>query len=158
MRNGRILFSVLLIAVGGFAAYSARDWTFKAALFPLTVSIPLCVLAAVQLLLDLSGKAEKASGPVVDMEFTTDVTPAVAQQRAIGIFLWITGFILLVFLADFPVAVPLFMISYLKIQSGIGWLQSVSLTAGAWGFFYLLFQRLLHMQFEAGAIQTWMGW
>lgn len=158
MRKGRLLFSLFLIAVGASAAFSARDWTFKAALFPLTVSIPLCVLAAAQLLLDLSGKAEKASGTVVDMEFTADVTPEVARQRAIGIFLWVTGFILLVFLAGFPVAVPLFMISYLKMQSRIGWLQSVALTAGAWGFFYFLFQRLLNMQFEAGMIQTWMGW
>ena len=158
MPKGRILFSAFLIAVGAFAAYSARDWTFKAALFPLTVSIPLCILAAVQLLLDLSGKAEKARGSAVDMEFTADVTPEVARQRAIGIFLWVTGFILLVFLVGFPVAVPLFMISYLKMQSRIGWLHSVALTAGAWGFFYFLFQRLLNMQFEDGLIQTWMGW
>ncbi len=58
------------------------------------------------------------------MEFTADVTPEVARQRAIGIFLWINGFILLVFLVGFPVAVPLFMISYLTMQSRIGWLQS----------------------------------
>jgi putative tricarboxylic transport membrane protein len=157
MPKGRILFSLFLLAVGAGATYYAREWTFKAALFPLTVSIPLCLLATLQLLMDLSGKAEKARGPAVDMEFAADVTPEVARRRALGIFLWIIGFLLLVFLAGFPAAVPLFMISYLKMQSRLGWLQSVALTAVAWGFFYFLFQRLLHMQFEAGVIQTWMG-
>jgi len=158
MRKGRILFSLFLIAAGALAAYSARDWTFKAALFPLTVSIPLCLLAAMQLLLDLAGKPEQTSGPVVDMEFAADVTPEVARRRAIGIFLWVAGFILLVFLLGFPIAVPLFMFSYLKMQSRLGWLHSITLTAGAWGFFYFLFQRFLNMQFEAGEIQRWIGW
>ena len=47
--------------------------------------------------------------------------------------------------------------AYLVVQSRIGWLESVSLTAATWGFFYFLFQRLLHLQFEAGVVQTWMG-
>ena len=81
-----------------------------------------------------------------------------ARRRAIETFAWIGGFILLVFLLGFPIAVPLFMISYLTMQSRIGWLQSMALTAGAWGFFYFLFQRLLNLQFEDGLIQTWMGW
>ena len=158
MPKGRVFFSCFLVAVGAVATYLARDWTFKAALFPLTVSIPLCLLAAVQLVLDLSGKAEKANDAAVDMEFTAEVAPEVARRRAVVIFLWIAGFVLLVFLLGFPAAVPLFMISYLTVQSRISWLQSIALTAGAWGFFYLLFQRLLNMQFDAGVIQSWMGW
>jgi hypothetical protein len=49
------------------------------------------------------------------------------------------------------------MFSYLAMQSRIGWLESMSLTAVTWGFFYFLFQRLLNLQFEAGVIQSWMG-
>jgi hypothetical protein len=44
------------------------------------------------------------------------------------------------------------------LQSRVGWRLSFTLTATAWGIFYFLFQRLLNVQFEAGAIQTWMGW
>jgi hypothetical protein len=157
MRKGRILFSLFLIALGGFAAYSAREWTFKAALFPLTVSIPLMALAAAQLLSDLFGSAETAGGGAVDMEFAADVAPEVARQRTLGIFLWIAGFILLVSLVGFPIAVPVFMLSYLSIQSRAGLAQTVILTACAWGFFYGLFQRLLHLPFEEGWIQTLLG-
>jgi hypothetical protein len=34
---------------------------------------------------------------------------------------------------------------------------SVTLTAVAWLFFYGLFQRTLHLPFEDGLIQTWLG-
>lgn len=157
MRKGRILFSLILIAVAAYAVHSALRWTFKAALFPLSVSIPLIILAAAQLLLDLFGRAETANGPALELEFAADVTPDVARRRATTIFLWVAGFILLVFLLSFPIAVPLFMLSYLRLQSRVGWWQSIGLTAAAWGFFYIVFERLIRLQFEAGLIQNWLG-
>ena len=64
---------------------------------------------------------------------------------------------LLVYLIGFPLTVPLFMFFYLKFQSEASWLQSLALTAITWVLFHLLFQRLVHIQFESGAIQTWLG-
>jgi len=155
--KGRLLFSLFLIAVGAYAVLSAYRWTFKAALYPLSVGIPLIILVLAQLILDLFGRTEVARGPAVELEFAADVAPDVARRRVIAIFSWIAGFILFVFLAGFPVAVPLFIFSYLSLQSRVGWWPSVTLTAAAWGFFYGLFQRLLHLSFEAGLIQTWLG-
>lgn len=156
--KGNLLFSLFLIGVAGYAAFSASHWSFKTGFFPLVVAIPLIILTVLHLALEFFGGTEKASGPAVEAEFTTEVAPEVARRRVIETFSWIAGFIVLVFLLGFPVAVPLFMISYLTMQSRIGWLQSMTLTAGAWGFFYYVFQRLLNLQFEAGMIQTWMGW
>jgi len=157
MRRGRILFSLFLIAVAAYAVYSASAWSFKAALFPLSVSIPLIALTAAQLLLDLFGKAETANGPSVELEFGADVAPDVARRRVSATLLWIGGFILLVFLLGFPVAVPVFMLSYLGLQSRAGWWQSIGLTVAAWGFFYIVFQRVIRLQFEAGLVQSWLG-
>ena len=157
MRKGHVLFSLFLIAIAAYAVHSALGWTFKAALFPLSVSIPLIILAAAQLLLDLFGGTETAKGPALDMELADNVTPDVARRRAMGIFLWVAGFILLVFLVGFPIAVPLFMLSYLRLQSRVGWWQSIGLTAAAWGFFYVVFERVIRLQFEAGLVQNWLG-
>jgi len=153
----RSLFSLLLMAVAGYAVISAGHWSFKAALFPLATAIPLFVLAGTQLILELFGGQETTSGPAVELELSTDVDPAVARKRVAGILAWIAGFILLVFLVGFPLAVPVFIFSFLSLQSRVGWWLSFTLTAAAWGIFYFLFQRLLNVQFEAGAIQTWMG-
>ena len=155
--NGRVLFSLLLIAVAGYAILSASAWPFKAALFPLAISIPLVALAAAQLILDLFRKAEAANGPALDLEFSAEVAPEVARRRVAAIFAWIAGFILLVLLVGFPIAVPLFVFSYLTIERAAQWWLSLVLTAAAWGFFYGLFQRLLQMPFEEGWIQTWLG-
>jgi hypothetical protein len=157
-KKGNLLFSLFLILVAGYAALSASHWSFKTGFFPLAISIPLLILVILNLVLEFVGGAEKARGPAVDTEFTNDVAPEVARRRVVETFSWIAGFILLVFLVGFPVAVPLFLVSYLAIQSQVGWLLSASLTVITWGFFNFLFQRLLNLQFEAGVIQTWMGW
>ena len=145
------------MAVAAYAAFSARRWSFKAALFPLATGIPLFVLAGTQLILELFGGNEATSGPAVELQLSTDVDPKVARKRVAAILAWIAGFILLVFLVGFPIAVPVFIFSYLSLQSRVGWRLSFTLTAIAWLCFYGLFQWLLHLPFEDGWIRTWLG-
>lgn len=151
------LFTLFLVAGAASAILWALRWPFKAALFPLTVGVPLVILGVAQLTLDLFGGTEAARGPGVDLAFSAEVEPGVANRRATAIFAWIAGFILLVLLVGFPIAVPLFVFSYLSLQSPAGSWLSLTLTAAAWGFFYGIFQRLLHLPFEGGWIQTWLG-
>ena len=153
----RSFFSLLLMAVAAYAVFSARRWSFKASLFPLATAIPLFVLAGTQLIFELFGGSEATSGPAVELELSTDVDPEVARKRITGMLIWIAGFILLVFLVGFPIAVPVFIFSYLSLQSRAGWWLSFSLTAVAWLCFYGLFQRLLNLPFEEGFIQSWLG-
>jgi hypothetical protein len=155
---GPALFSLFLAAVAAYAVVSASSWSAKAALFPLVMGIPLLVLALVQLILDLRGKTgPTVERPAMDLAPSADVAPEVARRRTLAIFAWMAAFIVLVFLLGFPLAVPLFMFSYLVLQSAAGWWGSLALTAAAWGFFYGLFERLLHLPFAAGLIQTWLG-
>jgi hypothetical protein len=67
------------------------------------------------------------------------------------------AFVALVFLVGFPLAVPLFMFSYLMFQSAEGFWRSLAMTAAAWGFFYGLFERVLRLPFGAGIVQSWLG-
>jgi len=157
MRKGSLLFCLFLIAVAGFAIRSALQWNFKAALFPLSVSIPLLILATIQLLQVIFAKGQTAKEAIVDLDFSSDVPPEVARRRVVTTFLWIAAFIVSVYLLGFPLTVPLFIFIYLKFQSEVSWLPTVAATAITWGGFYGLFQWLVHIQFEAGAIQTWLG-
>jgi Tripartite tricarboxylate transporter TctB family len=157
MRKGGLFFCVFLIAVASYAIFAATGWSFKTKLFPLAVSIPLLVLATVQFLLMILGKEETGEGAAMDVDFSTDIAPEVVRHRVLSIFGWIIAFIALVYLIGFPLTVPLFIFLYLKFQSEVGWLGTVVITAATWGCFYLLFQSLVHIQFESGAIQTWLG-
>jgi cytochrome b561 len=137
--SGAALFSAALAAVAGFAVYTALRWPPKAALFPLVMGIPLLVLAVAQLVMDLRERP-----------------PATPEaRRAWGILAWMVGFIVLVLLLGFPLAVPVFVLAYLVTSGRESWLLSVVLAAAAWGAFYLLFQRLLHFPFEDGLITGW---
>jgi hypothetical protein len=156
-RTGRVLFCIFLVCVAAAAILMARQWPFQTALFPLAVSIPLLILATIQLLQLISGRADADEGDTVDLEFASDVPPEIASRRALAGFSWIIGFILGVYLVGFPLTVPLFIFAYLKFQSSVGWLYSVLSTALTWAIFYGLFQRLVHLQFEQGALQAWLG-
>ena len=136
--SGAALFSLVLAAVAAFAVYTALKWPPKAALFPLTMGIPLLALALVQTMVDL--RDPPAPGE------------SMARRRAWVVFAWMGSFIALVLLAGFPIAVPLFVFSYLIIESREGWILSGVLAVAAWGFFHLVFQRLLHFPFEAGLL------
>lgn len=155
--KGNIYFSTFLILIAGYVIFTASRWSFKTGFFPLAIAIPLLILAVVQLYLELYGAPEVSKGPAVEAEFSTEVAPEIARRRAVTIFSWITTFIFFVYLIGFPLTVPLFILFYLKFQSDAGWTHSIALTAITWGCFYMLFQRLVHIQFEPGAIQIWLG-
>ncbi len=139
--SGAVFFSAGLAVAAAYALYAALRWPPKAALFPLTMGIPLLVLAIVQVVMDLREPPEAA--------------PADAGRRSLAVFAWMATFIALVLLIGFPAAVPLFVFSYLVLQSRERLGLSVALAAAAWGAFHLLFERVLHFPFEAGLIQDW---
>jgi Tripartite tricarboxylate transporter TctB family len=155
--KGHLYFSAFLLVISGYVIFTASRWSFKTGFFPLATAIPLLVLVLIHLYLELFAPAEISKGPAVEAEFSDDVAPEIARRRVITIFSWIAAFILFVYLIGFPLTVPLFIFCYLTFQSDAAWLSSIALTAIAWGFFYTLFQRLVHIQFEAGLIQSWLG-
>jgi hypothetical protein len=152
-----VFFTLGLIAVAACAVLVARQWPWKAALFPLVTGIPLLALAAAQLVLDFRGRAEE-SGAALDLTLTAGVSPDVARRRTAAIFAWIAGFIVLVALIGFPLTVPVFVFVYLVFQQDVRWPVKLALTAGAWAFFHGVFERLLQLPFEAGWVQNWLGW
>jgi len=119
--------------------------------------VPLLVLALAQLFLEIRGQAKASGGPAMDLQYASEVSPKLARRRTVAIFAWMAGFILLVLMIGFTLAVPLFAFSYLMFQSSAGWGTSVIVAAAGWTFFYVLFERVLQLQFEAGLIQTWLG-
>lgn len=140
--SGAAVFSFGLAVVGAYAVYAALRWPPKAALFPLTMGIPLLVLAVAQTLVELRDPQALEDTPL-------------ARRRVLMVFAWMAAFIVLVLLAGFPMAVPLFVFFYLVMESRERWGLSIALAAAAWGLFHLLFERLLHFPFEPGLITEW---
>jgi hypothetical protein len=155
--GGRTLFSLFLTVVAGYAIYRAAGWSFKTGFFPLAIAIPLLCLAALQIALEFFGAPEVESAGAVEAEFTNEVPAREARRRAIATFVWIALFIGFVYFVGFPLAVPLFLLLYLRLQSRVNWVFSITLTAVTWAAFYALFERGIHLQFAPGQLQTWLG-
>jgi hypothetical protein len=148
--NLRVLFSLAVVVLGGYALYASLHWPFKTALFPRVIGAPLVILAAVEMLLSAFGREKRQEGNAVDFQFTTDVDPAVAQRRTWMILGWTFGFLILILLVGFLLAVPLFVFLYLKLVGKEGWIITLSLTAVSWIFMEAVFDRLLHLPFPTG--------
>lgn len=135
--SGAAAFSAGLAVVAAYAVLTALRWPPKAALFPLVMGIPLAVLALAQMVMDW-----RTVRPPEDAPQNT--------RAALGVLAWMAGFIALVFLLGFPLAVPIFIFGYLTIAGREPWFLSIVLALIAWVAFYLLFQRLLHFPFDPG--------
>jgi len=142
--------------VSGYAVITAWAWPWKAALFPLAIGIPVFCLALAEALWVIFGSTAAAT-QASDFQLSKDL-PAAETMRRTGVAVgWILGFFGAILLLGFPVAVPLFIFVYLKLQGREGWVFSAIFSLVVSGLFYGLFDRLLHLPFAAGWIQAWLG-
>ncbi len=148
-----------IMGVSGYAVIAAWAWPWKASLFPLVIGIPVFVLSTADALWVLLGRGAQATerGEIKDFQIAQDVPERVALGRTANATGWIAGFFAAIVLLGFPIAVPLFVFLYLKLEGREGWIFSAVFTAVVWVFFYGLFDRLLHLPFPQGWVASWLG-
>ena len=152
-RNASVALAVVVMLVAGYGIVEAWAWPTKAKLFPLVIGIPLFCLAAAEALWSLLGKAAPEGEA---REFQLSIGKDTARRTAVAIA-WILAFFAAVLLLGFPIAVPLFVLAYLRLQGRERWTLSIVMTLAVWAVFYGLFDRLLHLPFPAGWVFAWPG-
>ena len=150
-----LALGVGIMILTGWAVVSALAWPWKTALFPLAVGIPLFCLAAVEVLWVIL--RPQARPETKDFQLSDHLPADVALRRTALALGWILGFFTAIVLLGFPIAVPLFMFLYLRLQAMESWTLCTVLTLAVWAVFYGLFDRLLHLPFPDGWILTWLG-
>ncbi len=151
--NVNSFISLCLIGISIGVVMAALKWPFRTALFPMTIGISVLLMASLELILSLFEKEEAdVKLRQRDPEDSEKIDPVLARQRRYNIFAWIIGFFLMVLFFGFPIAVPLLVFSYLKLQSKEGWVITLILTATTLIFFQGLFVWLLDTFFTEGWI------
>lgn len=150
-----LALAVAVMVLAGWGIASAWTWPTKAALFPLVISIPLFLLAAAEVAWVLLGSPRQAAAS--DFKLSDHLPQNVALRRTAVAAGWVLAFFAAIVLVGFGIAVPLFVFLYLKVQGREGWIFSVVFTAAVWGFFYGLFDLLLHLPFPTGVVQSALG-
>ena len=148
----RCIFSLATAGVAGYALYASWSWPFRTALFPRIIALPILFLAVIEWALSVWGSEKEHEGHAVDFQLTDTVEPALARRRTIAIIVWTLGFLVLIVLVGFPLAVPIFVFAYLKIAGREPWMLTIFLTVAAWVFMEGLFDRFLHIPFPEGLL------
>ncbi len=147
------LFSLMIAAAAAAALVLTEPWGIKTALYPRTIAVPLLVLALAEFVFSLRERPA-ARGQAMDFALSEGVEPKVALRRTVGIFAWILGFFAAIVLLGFPIAIPLFVFGYLRVEAKAPWWLALILVALAWLVFDGLFVRLLHLPFPRGLLGT----
>ncbi|HKQ29305.1 MAG TPA: tripartite tricarboxylate transporter TctB family protein [Burkholderiales bacterium] len=152
-KKASLVLSVVVMIASGYGVVAATAWPWKAALFPLVIGVPLFCLAAAEALWTLFGSAASAAD-AMDFQLATGDDSWRRTALAVG---WMLGFFAAIVLLGFPIAVPLFMVLYLKMQGREAWLLTIAMTLAVWGVFYGLFVYLLHLPFPSGWVFEWFA-
>lgn len=155
-RSGQAWFALAIVMAGIWAVLATVGWSIQTAMYPRVVGVPLIILAVIELVLSLRG-APEGERQAVDTALTESLTPDITMRRTLIAFAWLIGFFLGIVLLGFPLAIPIFMVAYLRGQGREPWILSIALAAVAWLFFELIFDRVLHLPFGEGLLLQLLG-
>jgi putative tricarboxylic transport membrane protein len=153
--NWETIFNLFIIIVFICALWQSRRFNFRAGLFPWAVGFPVLGFTIIQFIKNLIGEeGEKKDGflPNAGQELPAHIV----NRRTAGIFGWIVGYFVAIWLLGFSFGVPLCTFMQLKIGYREKWIISLILTVFSWAFIYGLFDRVLHTPFPQGQLFVWL--
>lgn len=157
MRASSIAMSVVMLVIfTAMTMIALLSYPDGARGQPLIIGIPAIALCVLQLVLDLRGRrlsdmpVERAP-PVA----ATDAQPPPAT-RELRAWAWFLAFVATVLLAGFWIAVPVFVVMFLRFEAHSAWLHAFALGGGATAVLYALFGLLLKASLHEGFLLQWV--
>ena len=138
-----ILLAILFI-LGAVIIITANFAHWESALFPVIISSITFVLTAIELGRELRGRELKAAPEGDDAV----ANPFAAFGQILG---WILGFALAIYLFGFSIAIPVFLIAYLKSRQR-SWTITLGLTIITTLFVWIVFELLLKADLWKGLV------
>ncbi len=151
--QGRHYFSLFWVLFFAGFIYISFGYQYKARLIPLVVCVPCLVFALYRFYVELSGKEEAVR--VEEDERLKEIKQQVGeislghkamekldqaekQRRLWNILLWIAMLLVLIFVAGFMLAIPIFTLAYMRFKQET-WLLSALCSLGLTAGVYLAF-------------------
>ncbi|HXG50661.1 MAG TPA: tripartite tricarboxylate transporter TctB family protein [candidate division Zixibacteria bacterium] len=150
----RLLFTSLVGLVIFGALWIAADWPLRASIVILLLGGVGTVLAAVQWATDFKSLGEERSSPARPT-FDTAAIEHSGPWGTLEIWAWLWGLFAAIHVVGFPVALPLFVLAYVKFYGG-GWTTACSMAVATWGFLYGIFEKVLHVPWPPALLGSWL--
>ncbi len=155
-----LLFDAFFLVLLAGAVVTAWQWPFATGLFPLTIAIPVLLVAAALFARDAFFKGDEDGEPrerIRDIEVDRSVPTHLVVQRAGTFYLCALGFLASILLIGFKLSVPLFMVFYFRRFSRAGWIVTLILTGLLTGLVLGLFDAILHVGWPDNLLGHIMG-
>jgi TctA family transporter len=149
------LFNLVIVVAVTWALWESRHFNVRAGLFPWVIGFPVLAVAIVQLVVDFTGR-EKVSGRG-PAELESEIPAPVVFRRTAGMFGWVVGYLVAIWLLGFALGGSLSTLLTLKVGSRERWPITLVITAAMWAFTYGLFDRTLHVPLPPGELFSWLG-
>ena len=151
-RISYLLFDILVVGLLGGVVVSAAQWPFETSLFPLVIGVPMFALALAQVGKDaLAMRSDPfQEGPPVlesipDVPTDRSVPTHLVFRRAGGFYGSAIGLYLLILMVGFHVAVPLFLIVFMRFYGKASWTLVLVVTSAILALMFGVFDQLLHV-------------
>jgi putative tricarboxylic transport membrane protein len=135
-----VLFTCTVLFVVAAALYEAQEFPHLGAIFPMAATIPAIFMAAAQIVLDIRAPQEAAG-----METRRKT------RLALGYFLSLAGYFLLILFVGFGIATALFIVGFLYGWVQMRWFHTL-IYAGIVVGLTLFMSRLLGLYWPAGIL------
>ena len=139
-KTSSVLFTLAVLIVAAAALYEAQDFPHLGAIFPIAATVPAIFMAAAQLVLDVRARRQS---PVFET--------AKKIRLALGYFLALVSYFLMIWLFGFGIATALFTFGFLFGWVRMRWLPSLAYTGAVVGF-ALLLSRALELYWPQGLL------
>lgn len=159
-----LAISVVLAAMFAFLAGEAGAWDYRSALFPQVIGVAgLAEVGGLFVILAVSRRLPDrtpGSGVADEPPESGSAPPPAGNRdhvRAIRPLTWIGAVIGLSWLLGQMVAMPLFMLAFLRFEAGFRWLTASFAALLTGGFLYVVFDRVLAVTWLDGAVYRWVA-
>jgi Tripartite tricarboxylate transporter TctB family len=165
--SGRLSFTLLMLAIFVIMVTIAWGYPPDARFAPFVIGIPGILITLGQLIIDARDlrRSTSARRAGVGSKAAAQTVPAGQEpsviKRELTIFAYFFGLVAGVVLFGFWIAIPAFIMLFLRFHEREKWLFTISLTACSSIVLYLLFDRVLsialHEGFVTSAVLDWFA-
>ena len=157
--SGLAYFYIIIIAFILLQIVLAVPMRFLSSkLVPLTVALPLFVVVVIGFVREVKGRGDREAKMETDpTEGEGGIAPKLHPLRAyLPITVWTLGFAIGVYVIGMVVAIPVFILSYMK-SHGIGWRTSIIAASLTTASVWALFEIVLYIELYRGLLLEALG-
>jgi len=149
----RLPVSILFVTITALFLVGTIGWPYEAWLFPVAIAVPTLTVACFQFVQEIfTVRRAGATETYADIKSESAVTGAELTRRAIEAFAWVLGLLGGVYVVGFPVAITVFLLTYLRFRAKESWRYVIAMTTILVGMLYLFFDHVLHVVWPEGIL------